>query len=416
MFSIGLMSGTSMDGIDAALLQTDGTPELLKPLGYTTFSYQPPFKLLLKAAEYAARKCAGDLQTARDDYPCALDEYLHTLHLSEDLIHQTKTYLDTPITLDAVIQHSTDLHAHAVQICLKKTGYKADQIDVVGYHGQTLFHAPAQKISVIVGDGERLANQIGITVINDFRSNDIAMSGQGAPFAPIYHYALAKHHQKIPLAVVNCGGISNVSLIVSEEESDLMALDTGPGNGLIDSFVRQRTRGKFHMDVDGQYGKQGRVHNDVLNALYEKSIIKNNQNYFLLPPPKSLDYGDMKLIPELDQLSLEDACATLAAFTADSIVQSVVALEKTLPQQWVLSGGGWSNPNIYHQFKNRLRAQLGESVQIHKADEMGWNSQAMEAQLFAYLAVRCLQGKPLSFPGTTGVQEPMSGGVICRVD
>jgi anhydro-N-acetylmuramic acid kinase len=420
MLSVGLMSGTSMDGIDAALLQTDGS-SVIQDLGYVSISYAPPFKLLLKSAEYAVRKCFGNIEQARSSYSQAIYDYLsNELGVKESDIQyevsKLSVYLqgiekkEFPITLDAVVQHSTYLHFIAVQQCLEKTGHQSRQIDVIGYHGQTMFHRPDHKISVVVGDGQYLADQLGITVVNDFRSCDVAAGGQGAPFAPIYHYALALRDKKIPLAVVNCGGITNLSLIPSENESDLIAFDAGPGNSLIDSLVRQRTRGKEHMDTDGQYGKQGSVNQQVLKALYEKSIIRNGKNYFLMPPPKSLDYGDMVLIPELNALSLEDACATLEAFSADAVIESVGLLNMDLPRQWILAGGGWKNPVIRYEFESRLRKKLGDSTNIFLADDINWNSQAMEAQIFAYLAVRCLENKPLSFPGTTGVSRPLLGG------
>ena len=314
------------------------------------------------------------------------------------------------ITLDDVIQHSTELHIEAVKKLLSKTGYDAKQIDVIGYHGQALFHRPSIKKSIIVGNGQYMADVLGVTVVNDFRSRDVAAGGMGAPFAPLYHHALAIRDNLFPVAVVNCGGIANITFINDADERNLIGFDTGPGNGLIDRLIRQRSQGKESMDTDGRYGKRGQVNNDVLKALHEKALIKDGSNYFFTRPPKSLDIGDMQLISELDALSTEDACATLEAFTAETIVTSLQLVDMALPTDWVLAGGGWHNPVIRRELENRLRHRLGESVQIRTADEAGWNSQAMEAQLFAYLAVRSLQNKPLSMPGTTNVPEPLSGG------
>lgn len=422
MLSIGLMSGTSMDGIDAALLETDGSANVIKDLGHTSISYDPQFKILLKAAEYAVRQHLGDMDKARLYYPQAIKDYLEKeLRMPEininNKISELSAYLhgieqsSKPITLDEVIQHSTELHAEVVEKLLEKTGYKAMQIDVVGYHGQTMFHRPSIKISVVLGHGQYLADQLGITVVNDFRSRDVAEGGQGAPFAPLYHQALAIRDKKIPVAVVNCGGIANITLIKNSNELDLIGFDTGPGNGLIDRLIRQRTNGNENMDTDGQYGKKGRVDEKVLQALYEKSLIKDGKNFFSTRPPKSLDIGDMELISELDSLSLEDACATLEAFTADTIINSLKLLvDVEVPQNWILVGGGWHNPVIRQELENRLKEKLGKPAQVLTADEAGWNSQAMEAQIFAYLAVRSLQNKPLSVPGTTRVPKPLSGG------
>ncbi len=419
MLSIGLMSGTSMDGIDASLLETDGSGSLIKDLGHTSISYSYEFKILLKAAEYTIRNCLGNMQHAQSSYLPLLAEYLtKELKISDvnGIITKLSAYLyghknnEQPITLNNIIQHSTQLHGKTVKKLLKETGYSATQIDVVGYHGQTMFHRPSIKVSVIIGDGQCLANELGITVVSEFRSRDVAAGGEGAPFAPLYHQALAIRDHKIPLAVVNCGGIANITVINSANESDLIAFDTGPGNGLIDRFVRQRTAGKETMDVDGKYGKCGVIHNDILIALNEKSIIKDGKNYFAQKPPKSLDIGDMVLIPELEALSIEDACATLEAFTADSIVNSFKLTSARLPQHWILAGGGWHNPVIRRELDNRLKRIAGDNINICTADKIGWNSQAMEAQIFAYYAVRSLQNKPLSLPGTTRVPTPLSGG------
>lgn len=418
MLSIGLMSGTSMDGIDAALLETDGSEKLLKDLGHSSISYAPEFKILLKAAEYGIRHCAGNLSQAQTTYKEALQTYLtQELKIPQTLLPKKITELGTYLqgtdqapNLTAVIQHSTYLHGQAIKDLLRKTGYDSRKIDVIGYHGQTMLHLPSEKISIAVGNGQELADETGITVVNNFRSQDVAAGGQGAPFAPLYHLALAVRDRKIPAAIVNCGGIANLTLIKSSNELDLIAFDTGPGNGLIDRLVRQRTEGKECMDADGHYGRKGSVNKTVLTALYEKALIKDGENYLLKKPPKALDIGDLKLIPELATLSLEDACATLEVFTAETIVNSLKLVQADIPQLWILAGGGWKNPVIRERLEENIKKLGGSSAKILLADEAGWNSQAMEAQIFAYLAVRSLQKKALSLPGTTGVPEPLTGG------
>lgn len=170
---------------------------------------------------------------------------------------------------------------------------------------------------------------------------------------------------------------------------------------------RNRTQGKEHMDVDGKYGNQGKVNETVMKALYEKSILKDGVSYFTMKPPKSLDIGDLQHIPEIDSLSLEDACATLAAFTADCIISS---LTSPVPSLWILCGGGWYNPVIRKSLTSKLVAKYGERINVKSADEMGWNNQSMEAHIFAYLAVLSINNKPISIPTTTGVSHPMHGG------
>lgn len=414
MLSIGLMSGTSMDGIDAALIETDGETTVAE-LGNISVSYTPEFKILLKAAEYAVKKSKGNLAAASSYYPAAVENYLQKeLQIAAASMPEYLTQLSTqvPINYDAVIRHSTDLHARAVKELLTATKQKPEHIHVVGYHGQTLYHAPAQRMSVQAGDGKYLAEQIGITVINDFRRADVEMGGEGAPFAPLYHLALAIRDKMIPVIIVNCGGIANITAIRNSNSENLIGYDTGPGNALIDRLVKQRTQGKEAFDADGKYGNRGKVHEAVLEKLYSKSILKEDENYLYMLPPKSLDYNDMVLIPELDVLSLEDACATLEAFTADTIITSVDMLAIEIPKHWVLAGGGWNNPVIKREFESRLRKKYGDDVKIHTADEIQWNSKALEAQIFAYLAVRSLQGKAISVPGTTHVPVPLTGGQI----
>ena len=222
----------------------------------------------------------------------------------------------------------------------------------------------------------------------------------------------------------------------------MIAYDTGPGNGLIDRLVRARTNGKEHMDANGKYGLNGKVHADVLEILYTKSTFKNGQNFFDQHGPKALDINDMQLIPELDNLSLEDACRTLEAFTADSIVRSVkkyrhceedevrhgnlsslngIDTQSTIarndvvtaiPSHWILAGGGWNNPVILSELKERVTKASSVPPSILTANDVGWDGSALEAQIFAYLAVRSLEGLPLSFPNTTGVHYPVSGGKI----
>jgi anhydro-N-acetylmuramic acid kinase len=420
MLSIGLMSGTSMDGIDAALLKTDGTQALLQDLGHTSIAYEPCFKILLKAAEFCVRRHQGDLEKAHKQYHADLKLYLCQelqipeaelpKHIQDFIVYlYGKKHSHHEIGLNDVIKHSTELHGFAVKQLLNETGFNASEIDVVGYHGQTLFHRPENQCSVIVGNGKYLAEDLGITVVNDFRQCDVKAGGQGAPFAPLYHFALAVKDQKYPLVVVNCGGIANLTYIPSVNENEIIGFDSGPGNGLIDTLIRLRTQGIEAMDRDGKYGLQGKLQPSLLKALYAKAVFKQGQNFFHLKGPRSLDYGDLNLIPEVHDYSLEDACKTLEVFTADTIVDSFEALNVSYPKYWVLAGGGWHNPVIREQLISRIHSK-DKTVQVLMADKMNWNSTAMEAQIFAYLAVRSLQNKPLSLPSTTRIPKPLSGG------
>jgi len=327
-------------------------------------------------------------------------------HWMFEIIADLALELHDRISYDTVISHSTALHAILVQGLLEKTQKNASGIRVIGYHGQTLLHIP-KVLSFQAGEGQLLADLTQIPVVTNFRANDIQSGGQGAPFAPLYHQALAVREGLIPCAVVNCGGIANITLIYGPAHEDIVAFDTGPGNGLIDAYVRRVTDGRELMDQDGQRGQRGAVDHALLKALYEKALIIDGVNYLTSPPPKSLDSGHLQLIPELEQGDTDDNCTTLEAFTAYTIVKSL-DLVKGRPTAlfWVLGGGGWKNPVI----KNELQKRLGQVIIAQTADERGWNNQSLEAQIFAWMAVRSLKGLPLSIPQTTGVPEPMTGG------
>lgn len=403
--SIGLMSGTSMDGIDVALLETDGQHHIVEK-GHLHYPYKADFQIALKAAEYSVRKHKGDLQQAALHFKADVTEYLNTLQ-------QPMNDYYAHLSLASVIAESTQLHISTVQQLLQQQHLKSSDITVIGYHGQTLYHQPQRHCSIILGDGQIMANTLNIPVVYQFRANDIAAGGQGAPFAPIYHWALAKRDDLIPCVILNCGGIANATLISNDDATQLIALDTGPGNGLIDALVRQKTHGKENRDQDGHYGLAGTVNDAILQQLYTHSMQGDKVDFFTQAGPKSLDIGDFKWPAALDDLSLADACRTLEAFTADSIIKSLIALKRPLPNLWIVAGGGWHNPVIMQEFKTRLAQHCPHAV-VKTADDIGWNADALEAQIFAYLAVRHLQQLPFSFPGTTGVAEPLSGGVYCQ--
>jgi anhydro-N-acetylmuramic acid kinase len=179
---------------------------------------------------------------------------------------------------------------------------------------------------------------------------------------------------------------------------------------LIDQYVRIHTKNEEFFDEDGKYGLNGKVDNIVLKALYEGSVTKDGANYFSIIPPKSLDPGNFKLIPELDQLKFEDACATLEAFTAFTIADSLKFIKTEIPKKWILAGGGWNNPVITAKLKEYLSEKLGADVEVIQADQMGWDSKYMEAEIFAYLAARSIQGLPLSYTETTNSKSATFGG------
>ncbi len=409
-----------MDGIDAAMIETDGQHHI-KEIADHTLTYAPEFHQLLKAAEYVVHQHKGNLEAAhKADFMHFFQDYLTEIiflspEQAQKSIEKAALYLKqdalAQMSLADVIDHSTHLHSRVVKELMMNTKLTQKKVDVIGYHGQTLFHAPQKGISIQVGDGQTLSDETGVTVINDFRSNDMAQGGQGAPLAPLYHQALAIRDKLYPVAVVNCGGIANITIINGPEYKDLLAYDTGPGNSLVDLFVKQRTQFKENMDYNGKYGLRGKTNPKILVKLYEKSIPKN-AGYYKSQPPKSLDINDFHLIPELDQLSLSDGCATLESFTADSIISSLNLNKMSPPKKWILAGGGWNNPVIKRELEFKLKKNVDQNVEIKLANEIGWNNKAMEAQIFAYLAVRSIKGLPISLPQTTKVLKPTSGGKV----
>ncbi len=362
--ALGLMSGTSLDGVDAAFIETDG--EQIYSFGPKHFhSFQQTH--LIKESIEAALKW-------RFDGP------------APNILSQAEDYIDRE-------------HERAVsRICSQHPDW-AKRMEVIGYHGQTILHVPPTKSetgrTLQLGQGRRLATIFNVPCVYDFRSADVAVGGQGAPLAPIYHEALCQMSFLTGrIAVVNIGGVSNVTFV--EDGKPLRATDCGPGNGPLDSWMELRT-GEA-LDKDGRLAWAGQVD----HGLIEKWLRKR---FFKRPIPRSADRYDFDVIRDMKSLSNEDGAATLAAFTAQAIASDVTPFD---PQTVIICGGGGHNPAIM----GMLRAHLSCSVKT--AASVGWDGDALEAQAFGYLAVRALRGLPISFPGITGAPSPMTGGVVVR--
>ncbi|MEK4034628.1 anhydro-N-acetylmuramic acid kinase [Methylocystis sp. IM3] len=361
--AIGLMSGTSMDGVDVALVETDGeTSVSLGPTGH--FPYNDADRALL-------RNALAEAATLEDR-----DARPGVLAFAERMV--------------------TDRHAEAVEAFLRDNAIEAGSIDVVGFHGQTVLHKPRQRLTVQIGDGQGLANRLGVDVAYDFRAADIAAGGEGAPIVPVFHRALVMAGgMKGEVALLNIGGVANVTYIADGEAP--IACDTGPGNALIDDLMLQRTGAPI--DRDGHMAARGRVNEAALLRLLAHP-------FFDQPPPKSLDRNAFSLDP-VSRLPTEDAAATLTAFTAASVLRLFPHLP-TQPQLLIVCGGGARNPILVRELVMRLPCK------VTTADAVGWSADSMEAQAFAYLAARVLEGLPITFPTTTGAPEPMAGGRLAR--
>jgi anhydro-N-acetylmuramic acid kinase len=359
------MSGTSLDGVDVALIETDGEHiAALGPTGYRPYSDEE--RALLRSA---------------------LDEGA-----------RLKDRWSRPGVLAEADAFVTRVHAEAVEDFLATEHIDKSGIAIVGFHGQTVLHRPAERLTVQIGDGAALAKRLRLAVAYDFRAADVAAGGQGAPLVPVFHQALARDlDHPHPIAVLNVGGVANVTFV---DGGDPVACDTGPGNALIDDFMRARTGAP--LDRDGDQASRGHADEKfVANVLTHK--------FFDLPCPKSLDRNAFAFANiGLPDFSVENGAATLSALTAASVAR-VVRLLPEPPKAWIVAGGGARNPTLIRMLTERLKPATVET-----ADAVGWSSQSIEAQAFAYLAVRTLNDMPITFPQTTGVARPTPGGVVAR--
>jgi len=362
--ALGLMSGTSLDGVDVALIETDGRRiQALGPSGYRPYSEKE--RSLLRHALADAVNLPE-----RGARPGVLREAEHAVTIA---------------------------HAEAVAAFNAQHRITSEDIDIVGFHGQTVLHRPEKRLTVQIGDGAALAKAIHIPVMHDFRAADVAAGGQGAPFVPVYHRALAQSLEREgPLVVVNIGGVSNITYIDGSDA--LIACDTGPGNALLDDFMFRVMHLPF--DCEGRMGAQGTPDEGWIARALELP-------FFALPPPKSLDRNAFASL-KLRDLPPADGAATLTAFTAAAIARVVPLLPK-VPRSWIIAGGGARNLTMVRMLRERLAP-----ASVETADALGWSSDAIEAQAFGFLAARGLKGLPLSYPKTTGVPVPMTGGVIAR--
>jgi anhydro-N-acetylmuramic acid kinase len=363
--AIGLMSGTSLDGVDIAMIETDGEAiGAFGPSGYRPYAERERDLLLAALA-------AGKSLTGRNERSGVLAE-------AEALV--------------------TRAHGETVSQFLDDNRIDKSTVAVVGFHGQTVLHKPEAQLTVQIGDGSSLAQELGLPVVHDFRAADVAAGGQGAPLVPVYHQALAQGLDRPrPIAVLNVGGVANVTYV---GDGPPLACDTGPGNALIDDFMRARTGSP--LDRDGDQAARGRADMAFVERVLEHP-------FFTLPPPKSLDrdafsFGNIGL----PQYSVADGAATLSALTAASVARVVPHLPQ-VPRAWIVCGGGARNPTLM-----RMLAQQLAPATVETADAAGWSADAIEAQAFAYLAVRTLRGLPFTFPTTTGAPEPMPGGLVAR--
>ncbi len=367
--SMGLMSGTSLDGVDVSIIKSDGKREYLSILD-RFFEYDR--KLVKKALKI------------RDK-----------ISNFEGLI----THLDE---IKALEKDITLFHAKAVNETLNTS--KSD-IDLIGFHGQTIFHDPKKKISKQLGDGKLLSQLIKKKVVYNFRQNDLDNGGQGAPFTPIFHNALAnkiykKFDLRFPINILNIGGIANITTTVNWKDlwhkKKIYAYDIGPGNCLIDEWIRNNSKKKY--DKEGLIAKSGKVDQLILNQAIEN--FTGNFDY-----EKSLDVKDFDIF-FAKGLSLENGAATITEFTGKLIADGMNLVSGN---QWLVCGGGRKNKYLLESIKNNF-----SKIKLDLIDEYEIDGDFIESQAFAFLAIRSLKGMDISFPSTTRCKESVSGGIIAE--
>ena len=366
--ALGLMSGTSLDGVDAAFLETDGERIFrLGPSLCTDFTNEDKTTLQKATQDALAWQFSGPKP-------------------------------DSFKAVEAVIHKS---HVKAVKTLCSNHPDWAREVAMIGFHGQTVLHHPPKSPfngrTLQLGDGQALAKALGKPVWYDFRTADVEAGGQGAPLAPIFHQALVGYSNlDRPTAVLNIGGVGNVTLIT--RSNLIIASDTGPGNGPLDNWMARNNLGAF--DPDGKHAAAGTPHFPLVRKWLERE-------FFQRPAPRSADRYDFDVINDMDDLSIEDGAASLAAFTTLAAVYTLNDMREK-PRSLIVCGGGRHNKAMMWMLREHLEAT------VKTADEVGWNSDAIEAQAFAYLAVRAKWKLPLSFPTTTGVPKAMTGGVLAR--
>ena len=366
VWAMGLMCGTSMDGVDAAMLLTDGS-------GIAAFGPSLDVTPAYNATQRA---------------------------LLEKVMADEAVSGATTDDLDQTARAVTDIHFAAITALRARLEVDAE---LIGFHGQTVFHDPEGGRTVQIGEAGRLADLVKLPVVADFRSADMMVGGQGAPLAPFFHFALAQHiGAQEPVALLNIGGVANVTWVdprksAPEEEGALVAFDTGPGNALVNDWMMRQTGEP--LDRDGAAAAKGQVAEDRLRQ-------NATDAYVARVPPKSLDRNTFALAGDrMAGLSLEDGAATLTALTVRTIAASVAHMPVP-PSRWLVCGGGRHNPVLMRMLAEAMDAP------VEPVEAAGLDGDMLEAQAFAYLAVRSARGLPLSAPGTTGCSAPVTGGVL----
>jgi len=368
--SLGLMSGTSGDGVDASIIRSDG---------------ETKYKVIL------------------DKYFKYDQDIYKNIHNLKYKINNSKDLKNLSKELESLEKEITLFHAKVIKEIINGSEIEGFNIDLVGFHGQTVFHNAKEKISRQLGDGKLLSQLIKKTVIYDFRQNDLKNNGQGAPLTPIFHQQMVIQNKiDLPVCVLNLGGIANITAVLSHEYKAMRSYDIGPGNCLIDKWIRENSKKQY--DQDGLIAQSGKKNETIFRQLIEKSPQVKNKTRF------SLDINDFD-ISFVRSLSLEDGAATLVEFTVRLLSSALlIILDGTRDKLWkiVVCGGGRKNKFLM----KRLSENIFKNIVIQSIDDYGIDGDFVESQAFAYLAVRSYLKLPISFPNTTGCLNSCTGGAI----
>ena len=363
-YSLGLMSGTSADGVDASIIQSDGDAK---------------YKVIL------------------DQYFKYNQNIYDNIHNIKEEINNTKDLKNLSKKIKPIEKEITLFHANIVNKIIKKS---KSQIDFLGFHGQTIFHNAKEKISRQLGDGKLLSKLTKKTVIYNFRQNDLKNGGHGAPLTPIFHNLIKKKFKFEEVTFVNIGGIVNITTL--SKNNSMSGTDTGPGMCLIDRWIRKKSKKNY--DKNGNIAKSGKVNNQILKKLLQNFYKKENTLSNSIIQSFDTKYFDFSFVKSL---SLKDGAATLTEFTAQLII-AALKLSGRGKEKIILCGGGRKNNFLVKKLKKGNKA-------IKLIDDYGIDGDFVESQAFAYLAIRSFLNKHISFPETTGVKKPCLGGVICKV-
>jgi anhydro-N-acetylmuramic acid kinase len=389
---IGIMSGTSMDAIDGVIVKTNGD-DYLEVVSSHSITFSENMHNNMKILEFACAQENGNIDLCKANFDFHYKEFTNTYNLQK-----------SECSYDQLNQELTNIHIQLIYELLDKSNLNIQSIDLIGIHGQTLYHNPSIKITIQICNVKQILEKFKIPIVHNFRSIDVETGGQGAPIAPIYHMYLAKKYNKFNSLFVNIGGISNVTFVKDNNPKNLIAFDSGPGNCLLDKLIKIKTKNLYSCDLNGKFSSNGHIDEKLLQELITNCI--KIPNYLDKIYPKSLDSSNFNLPESAFDIEIENASKTLCYFTAVCIKKALNLINVNI-ENVVLFGGGAKNPSILNELKNLL-----PNVNFFTLQDLEEREEYIESELMAYIATRTYFNKESSYPNTTGVASPCVLGEI----